>query len=88
MYRQPSCCDFCGDTNLVRKYPTDFGGILWYTCPECATLIDAEEWASLTERSLEAYARIRPIADEDEPILRAQVETLVDAFRDVRLVPV
>ena len=88
MDRPPSCCDFCGENNNVRECTTDFDGIVWYACPKCASLIHAEEWAPLVERSLEAYARIRSIPDGDEPILRAQVEHLVDTFRAVRPVAV
>jgi hypothetical protein len=62
--------------------------IQWYACPECAELIDAEDWDRLVERSLAAYAQIRPMPDGDEPILRSQVEHLVQVFRTLRLVAV
>lgn len=51
-------------------------------------MIDAEDWKRLIERSLAAYAQIRPIPDSEEPVLREQVERLVKNFRLVRLVAV
>jgi hypothetical protein len=72
----------------LQEYPTDQGVRSWYACGDCARIIEAEDWAQLIERSLAAYAQIRAIPDADEPILRKQVEDLVENFRTVRLVAV
>lgn len=83
MQRKPSCCDFCGDSRVFQEYPA---AVNWYACADCARLIDAEEWEQLIERSLAEHAQIRPIPDADKPILRKQVENLVEGFRALWLV--
>jgi hypothetical protein len=88
MERPLSCCDFCGDCQCLREYPTDHSAVNWYACGNCARLVDAENWERLIERSLAAYGRIRAIPDGEEPILRQHVEQLVQAFRSFRLVAV
>ncbi len=88
MQRPSSCCDFCGVSQTLREYPADHVGINWYACLGCAGIIEAEEWDRLIERSLAAYARIRPLPDCEEPIRRQQVENLVEAFRSFRSVAV
>lgn len=87
MERSPSCCDFCGDYQCLREYPTDDHAVNWYACANCARLIDAENWEQLIERSLEAYGQLRAVPDGEEPVLRNHVEELVNAFRSFRLVP-
>jgi hypothetical protein len=72
----------------VPGVPADHCSINWYACADCARLIDAQHWELLIERSLAAYAQIRPIPEGEEPILRKQVEHLVEAFRSFRLVSV
>jgi hypothetical protein len=72
---------------VFQEYGTDLGDLNWYACAECARIIDAEAWEQLIERSLAAHAQIRPIPDADKPILRKQVENLVESFRAIRLVP-
>jgi hypothetical protein len=86
MERPPSCCDFCGDTNCLREYPTDNGGINWYVCATCTQFIDAEKWEQLIERSLNAYVQLRAVPDGEEDVLRKHVEQLVQAFRSFGLV--
>ena len=54
----------------------------------CASIIEAEAWERLVERSLAAYAHIRLTPDPDEPVLRQQVEHLVRAFQACRLAAV
>jgi len=88
MQRQSTCCDFCGGFQNLRQYPTGQGALSWYACADCASLIDAEYWEQLVERSLDAYGQIRPIPDGEEPILREHVEQLVQAFRSFRPVGV
>lgn len=88
MRRQSTCCDFCGDFQNLRQYPTGQGAISWHACEDCATLIDVEHWEQLVERSVAAYGQIRPILDGEKHILRQHVEQLVQAFRSFRLVPV
>jgi len=88
MQRQPSCCDFCGNAQTLREYPTQRGGVTWYACPDCDRIIKAEDWNRLIERSFAAYARIRPVPDSEEPILRRHVARLVEDFRSLQLVSV
>ena len=85
MDRPPSCCDFCGRSESLQEYPTDHGIVNWYVCADCARMIDTEQWDQLIDRSFAAYTRIRAVPDSDEPVLRQQVESLVHAFRAVRL---
>lgn len=85
MQRQPSCCDFCGFPKLSQHYPTETEGISWHACPECARLIDTEDWNRLIERGLAGRAQIRPILDNEELVVRAQMQQLVENFRKVRL---
>lgn len=86
MDRPPSCCDFCGDLRTFQEYPTDSRAVNWYACSECAAFIDAQDWKQLIERSLAAYAQVRPIPDGEERILRERVENLVATFRSFRFV--
>jgi hypothetical protein len=72
----------------LREYSTDRAAINWYTCANCARLIDAEQWAQLIERSLAAYVQLRAVPDGEESVLRKHVEHLVEAFRKYRLVSV
>ena len=88
MRRPPSCCDFCGFPQVVAEYPTDREGSNWYGCLECAEFIDRADWDRLIQRGLAAYAQIRAIPDDEEAILRQQVENRVRTFRSVRLVTV
>jgi hypothetical protein len=88
MQRRPSCCDFCGFAQVSKEYATDREGFSWFGCIECMRLIDDEDWDGLIERGLAAYAQIRPMPDGQESMLRRRVETLVQNFRSVRLVPV
>jgi hypothetical protein len=80
--------DFCGNTEKLQEYLVVDETIQWYACADCAELIDTDNWELLIERNLAAYAQIRPIPDGEEPILREQVEHLVEAFRTFRLVTV
>lgn len=84
MRRQPSCCDFCGSPQVAQEYPTDSEGISWYACSECARLIDAESWDLLIERGLAECAQIRPLQDDEDLVLRGQMEQLVKNFRVIR----
>lgn len=84
MQQQSSCCDFCGDSQTFQEYATGHGGIKWYACEGCATLVDAERWEQLIEHSLAAYRQIRVIPNGEEPILRQHVEQLINAFRALR----
>ena len=86
MQRQASCCDFCGSLETLREYLVGDETIKWFACPECAALIETEDWGQLIERSLAAYAEARWIPEGEEPILRKQVENLVRTFRVFHLV--
>ena len=88
MERPATSCDFCGDSQGLREYPIDHGVIKWYACATCASLIEAEEWDRVIERSFAAHAQLRPVPQREEPILRKQAENLVEAFRSFRLVAV
>ena len=88
MHRQPSQCDFCGDSPTSQEYQGDHGVVTWSACGLCAEKIETESWGDLIERCLAAYRRIRPIPAADEPVLREQVEHLVEAFREFRSAPV
>jgi hypothetical protein len=88
MERPPSCCDFCGESQCLREYPTDRAAINWYACANCARLVEAEKWELLIDDSFAAYRQIGPIPDGEEPALRDHVEQLVNAFRRFRLVTV
>ncbi len=88
MERPATSCDFCGDPQGLREYPTDHSLITWYACATCTRRIEAEEWDRLIERSLCAHAELRPVPEGEEPTLRQQVENLVEAFRSFRLVAV
>ena len=88
MQRQPSCCDFCGFLQVSQEYATDRAGISWYACPACARLIATESWDSLVERGVASSAQIRSIQDDEGPVLRKQMEQLVENFRLVRLAAV
>jgi len=71
---------------VFQEYGTDLGDLNWYACAQCAGIVDAEAWEELIERNFAAHARIAPIPKADEPMLRAQAEHLVRAFRALRLV--
>jgi hypothetical protein len=86
--RPPSCCDFCGESQCLREYPTDRAAIKWYACENCTRLIEAEQWEQLIERSLTAYVHLRAVPDGEESALRDHVDHLVAAFRKYRLVSV
>ena len=86
MERPPSSCDFCGDFECLREYPTDHAAANWYACVECARLIDSEQWQRLAERSLTAHVNLTAVPDGEESVLRTHVEQLVHAFRSFRLV--
>jgi hypothetical protein len=88
MQRQPSCCDFCGFLQVSQEYATDRAGISWYACPGCTRLIDTESWDSLIERCVAACAQILSIEEDEELVLRKQMEQLVENFRIVRLAAV
>ena len=88
MERPATSCDFCGNSQKLREYPTDHAGIEWFACPTCTNLIETEEWDRVIERSITAHAQLRPVRCGEEPILRKQVETLVESFRSFRLVAV
>ena len=88
MERPATTCDFCGDSQNLREYPTDHGVINWYACATCAGLIEAEKWDRLIERSVSAHAQLRAVSQAEEPILRKQAENLLAAFRSFRLVAV
>ena len=88
MERPATSCDFCGDSQGLREYPTDHTAIKWYACPTCTRMIEAEEWERLIERSFAAHAQICPVPQSEGPILRKQVENLVEEFRSFRLVAV
>jgi hypothetical protein len=60
----------------------------WYACGHSATLIDAQNWQQLIERSLAAYVQLRAVPDGEEAVLRNHVEQLVNAFRSFRVVQV
>ncbi len=88
MERPATSCDFCGDTQGLREYPTDHGIIKWYACPACTSLIEAEAWDRIIERSFAAHAQLRPVPQAEGAVLRKQIENLVEAFRSFRLVAV
>ena len=88
MERPPSCCDFCGEVNCLREYPTENGIINWYACASCTTLIESERWEPLIERSLNAYVQLRAVPEGEEEVLRKHVEQMVQAFRSFRMVGV
>ncbi len=80
-------CDFCGCPEALIACPTDEAGFCWYACPECALLIEKDEWGRLEERCLEAYTATRGLLGEDRRVAAEQAARLVDAFRASRLVP-
>ena len=88
MHRRASCCDFCGCLEIQEEYPTDAEGISWYACLECARFIESESWGRLIERSVSAWARVRPLPEDETAVLQTQIEQLVEKFRIVRLAPV
>ena len=88
MQRQPSCCDFCGFPEVSQEYPTDTEGVSWFSCLECARLVDTESWDLLIERGVMACAELRAIAADEMRVLRSQMEQLVKNFRVVRLATV
>lgn len=88
MNRQPSCCDFCGITEVSHEYPTDREDVKWYACRDCAQLIALEDWDRLVERSVAAYFTLRPFTEDEKTALREQVHNFVERFRAVRLVAV
>jgi hypothetical protein len=85
MKRESSHCDFCGAVQLLKRYPTDAPGIDWYACPDCVEIIQCRDWGKLAERSLAAYATLRSIPDDEQNVVRRQVENLVKAFRTLCL---
>ena len=88
MERPVTSCDFCGNSQQLREYPIDHGIIKWYACPTCTRFIETEEWDRLIEHSFAAHAQLHAIHCGEEPILRKQVQNLVEAFRSLRLVAV
>lgn len=88
MERPPTCCDFCGESQCLREYPTDRSDVNWYACETCARLIDAGQWEPLIERSLTAYVQLRAVPDGQEPVHGKHVEQLVKAFRAFQLMAV
>jgi hypothetical protein len=86
MIRQTPHCDFCGDAERLKRYPSA-AGFDWYACPACVELIQDEDWDQLTERSIAAHIAARRRRDREHDVLRRQVENLVTAFRTCCPVP-
>jgi hypothetical protein len=53
----------------------------WAACANCASLIDAGEWHSLTERALTALVKRYRLSRSEIPFFRQRVEGLYNTFR-------
>jgi hypothetical protein len=86
-------CDFCNQGSFVKAYACHSFVYLkgtpmehyrceeWAACGECAALIDAEQWGTLTDRAVRAFVRQHQAIDYDVPALREHVSDLHRAFR-------
>lgn len=75
-------CDFCGDQNPCWDYDCaqfdleDFGSIGgWAACDGCSTLIEAEDYEGLLERSLD-----NPLGRTDPEYWRARIGPIHQGF--------
>ncbi len=88
MDRPSSNCDFCGAPQVSNTYPSGRDGIDWYACPDCAALIEKEDWKQVVRRGIGAHAKTRLVPNGEEWVLRKQAEALVSAFRASHPLPV
>lgn len=74
MRRRLSGCDFCGSILGLRSYPADARGIVWHSCEVCAAFIRKEDWQSLIDRIIAAYATLQHISDSEQNAFRHELE--------------
>ena len=93
-------CDFCGeacnaDMGGAKAYDCadcemPMGGTsigAWAACPDCAALIDAEQWHALEDRMTEIHRhRFGLMAELMLPVLRQMHSQQIQLFRLHRLV--
>ncbi len=94
-------CDFCSTKPISRSYDAapvrvDMGHAFvhfcdtrWAACSVCASLIDANRWDDLTDRSMalwraEAERSGLPLSTQDLTAIRAAVSQLHQRFREAR----
>ena len=78
-------CDFCSEPSVIFRYPAQSfvayvaAGIAgesvgdWAACAICHQLIQAGDWAALSERSLRTLIEKHPEMQDAEAALRAQI---------------
>jgi hypothetical protein len=89
-------CDFCSNSEIYAVFPArDFTYVTidkitlnsqadWYSCRECAKLVEAENWVELQNRAVKRFVAKY---GNDIPVefLRREVEKLHASFRQNRL---
>ncbi len=71
-------CDFCGSVLGLYCYPTEIPPVEWHACPICVALIRSEDWTTLIERIIAAFAAQQFISNGEKNAFRHELES---AFR-------
>lgn len=70
-------CDFCGCSDGLRCYPTEISSVEWHACKFCITAIRNEDWGTLIERIVGAFAALQSIPESEQDVFRCE---LANAF--------
>jgi hypothetical protein len=93
--REPGgeCCDFCTAGPVFKTYAChDFMWNkqaafahesigTWAACKRCGTLIDADRWASLTDRAVRKFVRTKDLPHHEVSTVRARLTEIHELFR-------
>jgi hypothetical protein len=89
-------CDFCSSSEIYAVFPArDFTYVMideitlnsqagWYSCRDCAKLVEAENWTGLRDNAIKQFVAKY---GNDIPVefLRREIEKLLATFRQNRL---
>src|SRR5438045_115397 len=78
-----NACDFCNECPAVNSYPCGnfaLNGLpvfrkesgAWAACQKCSEFINAERWASLSERAFQKFMRQHSVPRVDAIAVRVQ----------------